>query len=210
MKYQSWIFFVNRYDLLKKAVASVRSDLRNLTILDNSPEKLLHQKSGLGVPEYPPPFSFTYVESTNFALSSGLRSGDDFVITMHNDAEALGESANVFLGKLNELVASGRKWGQLKTNYDALTAYNLAFVRECGLMDNFFSMYFADNDYFYRMKLAGYEIVEMPEIKDKIKHEVSSTLKAGFPPRVVHDIKFALYQQYYKMKWGAIFLRKGF
>lgn len=76
--------------------------------------------------------------------------------------------------------------------------------KQIGAFDEqLFPAYFEDNDYAYRIKLAGQMIVEVPEAT--FDHAGSSTLKAYSPAeRQQHHHDFTRNALYYQRKWGGL------
>lgn len=77
-----------------------------------------------------------------------------------------------------------------------------AVVDKVGLFDEqFFPAYFEDNDYFYRMQLAG---IKLEALQTNITHYPSSTLERYTPEqKEAHHGQFRSNQSYYIAKWGG-------
>lgn len=66
----------------------------------------------------------------------------------------------------------------------------------------FYPAYFEDNDYSYRLRLAGFPMVIVPECQ--YSHVGSATLAAYTPgERAAHDAAFNKNATYYAQKWGG-------
>jgi len=126
----------------------------------------------------------------------------DSLIYMHNDAEAAPGTPERFLATLEEAVAARRRWGVAFTHYDTLAAVNMTMVSEVGPWDTLLPQYFADNDYYRRVRLAGYEVIEtgLPVIHAE---GGSNTIKSDRRRLFLNSVTFPLYEKYYTTKWGG-------
>jgi len=202
MKYVLGISFVVRMDLLHRAVESIRPLWPHTVVIDNSEERLLRGSAWLRqrVRVYEPPVPFTVPQKFNYLQELAAGSGCDVYLHMHDDGEAEPGSAELFLRKVEELVRSGRKWGIAYTNYDVLSAINMAAVRVVGPWDPTFVQYFSDNDYYWRLHAAGFEHVwtGIP-----VKHYGSSSTQSHAYRKAVFNAVFPLHHRYYRRKWGG-------
>jgi hypothetical protein len=196
--YRAYIFHVNREDLLQKAVASARDLWKELTVVDNS-------TNGLEVPipyvhVLRPTVPLTAIQSINFAMMNTRTQGAKIAIWMHSDAEAHPGSCLALVEYARRMNVEGRKWGTLFTNYDALAALNTELIDTVGLWDTTFHSYFGDNDYYRRIRLAGYECIDtgIP-----VYHTASQTINSDPELRFRNSITFPLYQAYYVAKYGG-------
>ena len=69
--FAAYVFFVNRPDLLQRAVDAFPQLQDDLTIIDNSPEYI--RDMPFGVSAYRPPVPFSYTQSMNFMLKDAIR-----------------------------------------------------------------------------------------------------------------------------------------
>lgn len=202
MRYIVGIPYVNRLDLLNRAVASIRPYWPHTYVLDNSADSELKGHAGLNelVNIIHPPVPLTFTQSMNWFQRIAAEQGADAVMYMHTDAEAHPGTPEAFLRVLTELKQSGRKWGLALTNFDALAAYNMEAVRAAGPWDTVFSSYFADIDYHRRLRLAGYEEIftGLP-----VDHHESSSRKSDPCLNFLIDSTWPLYERYYELKWGG-------
>jgi hypothetical protein len=196
--YRAYIFHVNREDLLQKAVASARDLWKELTVVDNS-------ANGLEAPipyvhVLRPTVPLTAIQSINFAMVNTRAQGAKIAIWMHSDAEAHPGSCLALVEYARRMNTEGRKWGTLFTNYDALAALNTDLIDTVGLWDTTFHSYFGDNDYYRRIRLAGYECIDtgIP-----VYHTASQTINSDPELRFRNSITFPLYQAYYVAKYGG-------
>lgn len=196
--YCAFIPFVNRIDLLKKAVASA-SDLRQyLLVIDNSKEGLEGED---GDPQIlRPSVPLTFSQTMNLILFLTRRARSRICIFMHSDAEAGIGSTSALVTEARKLVEAKKKWGVLFTYYDTLAAFNPEAFEDIGGWDTNLPWYFSDNDSYRRLRLAGWECIEtgLP-----VKHEPSSTINSDDNLKFLNSVTFPLYESYYRRKWGG-------
>jgi hypothetical protein len=206
LKYLIVIGFVNRLDLLQIAIQSIQPFWPYLTVIDNSESKDLRHSDWLKsiASIYEPPIPLNFCQMMNLIQKMGMQQGCDVVMFMHNDAEAPPGVPLQFLAKLNELQATGRKWGVALTNYDILVAFNMEAVKAVGLWDSNLPSYFTDADYYCRIWRSPYEEIEtgLPVIHHNLG---GSTYKSDPYRNKVNDCTFKLYEQFYIKKWGGTF-----
>ncbi|MCI3926316.1 glycosyltransferase family 2 protein [Paenibacillus sp. TRM 82003] len=193
--------YVNRLDLLMKAIHSVKPFWPSAIVIDNSKGHDLRQAPYLHA-VYEPPTPLTYSQSQNLLHRWGAEQKADVVIFMHNDAEAAPGTAERLLQLLYELQASGRRWGAVLTQWDTLAAYNMQAIREVGPWDTILPQAFAEHDYFRRLQLAGYEVVE-PGLEVSHHDGGANTIKADPEMAFYYGKMFPLYERYYVAKWGG-------
>lgn len=196
--YAMYIPYVNRPDLLDKAFSSAWDLRANLTIIDNSEDGLDRPFPGIYVMR--PPVPLTFSQTMNWMLADSRRHGASICMWMHSDAEAEEGSAMALLGAARVALDAGVRWGVLFTNYDAMSAINLKAVEEVGDFDTNIQWYTADNDYYRRMKLAGWDCMDTGI---EVKHTPSQTLNADPAIRAQVDTLIPLRTMYYETKWGG-------
>lgn len=196
--YAAVMTYVNRPDLLTRAVASMSDISENLTIIDNSPDGIdfIIAPSKYLRPTYP----LFFTQAINYALLEAKKTGCSFLLRQHADAMAHPGVCLKLVDMARKLTAEGRKWGVIFTVYDTLAAFNLAVLDDVGLWDTVFPAYYSDNDWFRRIQLAGYEFIESGLPMD---HESSAALLSDPDLRFMNDQTFSLYGDYYKRKWGG-------
>jgi len=201
-----YIPFVNRPDLLKKAVDSVpviggwrdwQLNYLQVEVINNSGKPL---PDDINARESNPPVPLTFAQSQNWMLRISEDFLEPFYIFMHSDAEAGEGTVQKLIELAQSLTNEGRKWGLIMTNYDALAAFNTAAFREVGGWDTELSWYHSDTDMYRRLELAGYELVKsnLP-----VKHEASQTLNSDQAIKRNVDLMFPCRVAYYKAKWGG-------
>jgi len=195
-----YIPFVNRRDLLDKAVASARVIENAVHVIDNSTE---------GINDTFPPFHrlrpvvpLTFAQTQNWMLAMAAETNPPapFYLFMHSDAEAGEGTVQKLIDMAYNLSSNRRKWGAIFTAYDALAAFNTAAFRHVGGWDQYLEWYCSDNDMYHRLRLAGYEIVEsgLP-----VEHTPSQTLNSDSIVRLKVDLMVPCRQAYYAAKWGG-------
>ncbi len=200
MRYLHGIPFVNREDLLSLAVASARPLWPHTIIVDNS-------AGGLSPADWPvavlrPSLPLSFSQTMNLLQAEAAARSCDALLFMHNDAEAAAGTPERLLAALAEAHEARRRWGVAFTNYDTLAAFNTEAVACAGAWDTTLPQYFADNDYYRRLRLAGYEEL-CTGLPVTHHNDASSTVKSD-PWRGHHNgVTFPLYAGYYAAKWGG-------
>ncbi|HEV2494499.1 MAG TPA: glycosyltransferase family 2 protein [Terriglobia bacterium] len=201
MKYLLGIPFTNRKDLLERAIASVKPLWPHALIVDNSEPGL--DPAAWPVQVVPPPVPLTFSQTMNLLQRLASEGLCDALLYMHNDAEAGPGTAERLLAIAGEALVSGRRWGVAFTHYDTLASFNMTAVREVGRWDTNLPQYFADNDYYRRVRLAGYEIIEtgLP-----VTHAAggSNTINSDSHRLFLNGVTFPLHERYYAAKWGGL------
>ena len=197
--FAAYVFYVNRPDLIRRAVGSFTDLLKDMTVVDNSviPDFLPHTR-----PVFRPPVPLSYTQSMNWMLADATRRGKDFIIHFHSDATSTNPDAvSQLLDYARRMKAEGRRWGCLWTFYDILWAINPVAMNDIGGWDTNFAAYFSDNDIKRRLNLAEWETIDT-NIRG-MSHEGSATLKSDRRLEFLNGQTFPLYQQYYYAKWGG-------
>lgn len=201
-----YIPFVNRPDLLKKAVDSVpviggwrdwQLNYLQVEVINNSGKPL---PDDINARESNPPVPLTFAQSQNWMLRISEDFLEPFYIFMHSDAEAGEGTVQKLIELAHSLTNEGRKWGVIFTNYDALAAFNTAAFREVGGWDTELSWYHSDTDMYRRLELAGYELIEsgLP-----VNHTPSQTLNSDPEIKRRVDLMFPFRVFYYRAKHGG-------
>jgi GT2 family glycosyltransferase len=203
MKYIVGIPYVNRLDLLQKAIESIKPYWDHTLIIDNSDDRDLrgHDLSSK-VRIYEPPVPLTFTQSMNYIIRLAEERGCDIWMYMHSDAEAHEGTPETFLSIVESLLKEDRKWAVALTLGDTLAAYNMEAQKEIGYYDTIIRDYFADTDYYYRMELAGYERVFTP-LSEKMSHFQSATINSDIRRAFINTITYPQAQAYYELKWGG-------
>lgn len=219
VKYRLHIPYASRTDLLQQAVESVRA-IGNIHLWADGCAPVDY--AGVEMHVLPP---LGPVSVINLMLQNSLDAGDDVAFLMHNDAYCLPGGAEMMLRRAYEQHAKGGKWGALFSLYDVFMCVNLAAIRDIGWWDVRFFQYKADNDYYRRMRLKGWEIIgyntddvplktkrEYPQspvvgalIHEgyKVIHHGSATIKSDDLFRRKTRCFETAIADYYRLKWGG-------
>ncbi len=192
MRYKLHIPFVNRSDLLADAVESLR-DIGNIHVWADGvePPELDHVTT-----HRLPPLPFTGV--MNMIIQSSWE--DDVMFFAHNDCLAAKNRAEEFLQFIYHL---NEKWGLVHTHYDVLCAFNMDAVCEVGYWDTQWSQYTADCDYYHRIRLAGWPILQFGGAGIQHRNDASNTIKADSSYNRVTQFRTQFDKEYYEFKWGG-------
>ena len=191
--------FLNRPDQLSTAIISLRKIWSNTVIIDNS-------ETGLNTSDWPvtilrPPISFSFCQSMNWLRKRALDAKLYAYGLVHTDA-IVGEGAiDRMLAVLESAQRDNRHWGVAFSNYDAFAMYSTAMEREVGPWDTFLQQYYCDTDKYYRLRVAGYEVIEIGG--DDVQHTPSSTLNSDPELKFLNSVTFPLYGLYYQQCWGG-------
>jgi hypothetical protein len=203
MKFLLSMGYVNRKDLLYKALDSIKPYLEQTVVIDNSDLCDLrddkHVKSLVTV--YEPPIPLTFTQKMNFMQQKAKENNCEVVMYMHNDAEAKPSTPEALLSLIENLNREERKWGVIFTNFDILSAFNMEVVEKIGPWDTNLPQYFSDIDYYRRIRLAGYEHI-WSDLPVDHHNNGMSTLKSDQYRKVVNEITWPLFERYYITKWG--------
>src|SRR5262249_22156848 len=100
-------------------------------------------------------------------------------------------------------MASEQRWGMVFTHYDTLAAFSMEMTRVVGQWDTTLPQYFADGDYYQRVRCAGYEIINTG-LPVTHHNSGSNTFKSDPQRRFLNSVTFPLYERYYAAKWGGL------
>ena len=199
--FAAYVLYVNRPDLLQRAIEGLPQLAADLTIIDNS-EVDNGDLKGLGITVYRPPVPFTYSQSMNWMLKTATSRGKDFIINFHSDAtNSNPEAANELLARCREERDKGTSWGCLWTFYDILWAINPVALNDIGGWDTNFHAYFTDQDTRRRLHMANWETIDT-HIQG-LDHEGSSVIKSDRKLEYLNGVTFPLFRHYYLAKWGG-------
>lgn len=200
MKFLLGIPYVNRPDLLRLAVASVRPFHARTVIIDNS-------EQGLFPADWPvevlrPSVPLTFSQTMNLLQNLAFERGCEALLSMHNDAEAEAGTCERLLAIIEESFRTERRWGVIFTHYDTLAAFSMEMVAAVGPWDTTLPQYFADNDYYRRVRLLGFETIDTG-LPVTHHHNASSTVKSDPWLGWINGVTYPLHGQYYAAKWGG-------
>lgn len=205
-------------DLLECALDSIASYGENRFIIDNSPRcsslgyhcEHLHLSEIVTDPKYlgrwngvkviQPTVPLSCSQTFNLIMRLTLEQGKKFCVWMHSDAHAPDGTADALLEFMRKTEQDHPKWGVIFTHYDVLSVLNAELLYEVGLWDTILPQYFCDNDYYRRLKLAGYEAIES---RLHVDHVGSQTINSNAERKFLNSVTFPIYQHYYIQKWGG-------
>ncbi len=200
MKYLFGIPFTSRHDLLERALESMKPLWAHAGIVGNSDRGL--DALAWPVPVMRPSVPLTFSQTMNLLQRLAAELSCDVLISMHDDGQAGPGTAGRFLDAIEEALTSGRRWGVAFTAYDTLASFSMAMACEVGPWDTLLPQYFADNDYYRRINLAGYEVIETG-LPVTHANGGSSTIKTDSRRMFLNSVTFPLYERYYATKWGG-------
>ena len=206
MRYLIGIPYVTGPEFTEKALASLEGYHAHVTILDCSeppaappPRATAFRAPAWHVDRPRVPLGFT--QSMNYFQALAVEREADVLLYMHNDAEAGCTTVDKLLGFAGERNKQDERWGVLFTNYDALAAFNVKMFAEVGPWDAriFPFPYYSDNDYYRRVKLAGWELIDtgLPCL-----HHGSHSLKISPRYKFLNDVTFCVQRDLFVRKWG--------
>jgi len=208
-KYTKFIFIpvVNHFELLKKAVSSLKLGLLDEYIIFNN------SGSPIDPTEYPgfkimnnECHKMTFMQTQNYFIDYAINNSYDYFMFMHNDGEDLDGTLERLVMKSEELISAGDNWGVIFTHYDVLCSFNTICSKVVGHWgDDQWPKeqktgYYLDVDYYRRITLAGFKKINIP---NNVAHNVASnTIK---DPKEFADwrkISDKVCNHYIK-KWGG-------
>lgn len=196
--YCLYVPYVNGPALLRRAVGSVRE--LGPVVVNNSGIDIAGGKERV----FAPPVPLTFAQTMNYGLKQAGQASVDYCLFLHADAEAAPGTGDKLLQLCHDWGANNTppvpQWGAIFTNYDAFVALSVAACRAVGPWDTNLPQYFSDNDYYHRLRLAGYPTLDSGL---EVRHEPSQTIKADARLAYINRVTFPLYEQYYAHKWGG-------
>jgi hypothetical protein len=178
-------------------------------LIDNSGcQELSTQGFGKDFLVIEPIVPLTLTQSHNTLIQIANEKACDFFMFMHNDAVAESGIPENFLELVQQLFDEKRNWGALFTDEvggshpDLLAAYNMKAINDVGRYDIVFHDYFSDWDYYRRMIIKGYELIDSG-LNLIHQNGGSNTIHSNRMMNLLHHITFRLYRHYYILKWGG-------
>lgn len=198
--YRAYVPWVNRGDLLRRAVDSVEYLWPMLSIIDNSEVGLSGQWPCV---VYRPPVPLTFSQSQNAMFADARQYGARFLIWFHADCQVPKGACEKLIDFVRSDLQAGKRVGVWYCYYDVLSAVNLAMVKEVGGYDTNIRAYKGDQDYYRRVRLAGWETVNTEIEVDALRrsHIGSQTIKNDPRLEFTNGIVQYLDSLYYQQKW---------
>jgi len=201
--FHAYIPYINRPDLLKRAVDSVPELWHNLTVVDNS-DYGVDTELPDSVEVFVPPVPLSFSQSQNFFFRDAKWNRNcRFIVWLHNDCEIPQGAAQQLIERVRDYYAEGRKWGVCFTYYDILSAVNLDMIDEVGGYDTNIFSYKSDQDMYRRVQLAGWELVNTEIEVEAIKagHVGSQTIRSDERLNLINGVTQTMAAFYYESKW---------
>ena len=204
MKKFIFIPVVNNFDLLEKAVRSVKPNLFDeYIIFNNSGEHIpdnVYSNTSFRV--FTPDSSHTFTETQNAMRQYAINNKYDYYCFMHNDGEILDDTD---IKLINHIESLDKQWGVVFTYYDVFCAFNTNAVKFIGPWSDPSwppqkSGYYLDNDYYRRLSLAGYEKIDIEG--DGVSHVSSATIKNEIESQIWKSQVDNVHKHYIR-KWGG-------
>ena len=193
MELPVYIPYVNRPDLLLKAVQSLGKYAAKVVVIDNSENQDVETKVP-GTDVFKPCVPLSFTQSQNWMMKTS-----DIYIWMHVDAEASEDAYEKLCAKVEEV--KDTKWGVIYMRYDIFSAVNGKAGRELGGYDNVFMDYSSDVDFYHRLDLAGLKRINLGH--PDIKHVGSQTIKSDVVLGIKNAFMGSSRHDYYLKKWGG-------
>ena len=193
--------YVNNRELLEKAIQSLKPLWRSLIVIDQSEEDLVAQWANEIAGVYRVGFrSISFTQMMNWATEEAFSRRVRLLGFVHSDAECVGDEVPEAImsfarGLLTERI------GVTFTNYDAFAVFNVDALQVVGPWDESFRWYFADNDYYYRLRLLGWSAAEFGG--SQVRHIPSQTLQADARIRGEVNASWEWTVRHYEHKWGG-------
>lgn len=196
-----YVPYVNNPELLDRAVRSVRSLWPSLVVIDQSEDGLRAPWIADVAGVYRVPFrAISFTQMMNWARAEAMSRGVRLLAFVHSDAECDGDDvAESVLARARAHLAE--RVGVTFTHYDAFAVFNVGAIGEIGPWDETFRWYFADNDYYRRMRLLGWRSEEFAG--SRVRHAVSQTLRSD--GRIAAEVSrsWDWHLRHYAHKWGG-------
>ena len=197
---------VNNFHLLEKAINSLPNNIfDDYFIFNNSNGKIPIDTKQFKIIDH---FGrLTFRQTQNAMREYAIINKYDYYCFMHNDGEILDDTAERLVQMADEYIENKKKWSVIFTNYDVLCAYSTDCVNEIGKWgdDKWLKTqqtgYFLDNDYYRRMKLSSYEVLQLPN-SNVLHNEYSNTIR-DTTEKKNWELQNKIVQDHYRNKWGG-------
>ncbi len=197
----TYIPYVNRPDLLDRAVLSIPDLWPSLVVIDQSADGLNPQDhcwmNKIAGVFRSAPSSMSFSQMMNWAQAEAFDRQARHLIFMHNDTECLqGVPSRVL-----DCARANQQAGVVFTYYDAFAVFNMDAVREVGPWDETFNWYFSDNDYYRRVLLRDWKCHNFGG--EGVVHHGSQTHRSDpvIGGQVSADWRW--HTDHYRHKWGG-------
>lgn len=145
------------------------------------------------------PFAYKFTEIMNVAFTWALMKKYEYIGFMHADSEA--RDHMIWDKLLNHARESKDKVGVWYTVYDVLALFRSETIIDAGFWDESFTHYYADNDYYHRVRMAGWKCDNSG--LTGINHYGSYTIKhCKEKQKEHHDHAWSYSSAHYVHKWS--------
>ena len=200
--FAAYVFYVNRPELLRRAILALPAWHDDLTIVDNSTTGVPDLELPFTPRVYTPPIPLLYSQTMNWMLKDAQSKKVDFIAHFHSDADSANPTAaQELLDYARRFKAEGKRWACLWSYYDIAWIVNPLALADIGGCDTHFRDYFTDQDLKRRWHLAGWETHDT-HIQG-LSHEGSATINSDRKLREINARLFTLYGAIYGTKWGG-------
>lgn len=203
MRYKLYIPFTNEHKSFRKMADNYPP---GALVIDNRPSDDRNPPNPFGnlrtiVPSAPLHFSQIMNMIRKLAIDSQL----DFYLWAHADCVC---DRHVFDGlaeRMSRRLESGERLGVLFTFYDILSAVSVECAQRVGEWDwRFFPQYYADNDYYRRVRLAGYSTPTDDELAKCVVHDNGGGQSKRDRRKDFADSGWwPVATRFYALKWGG-------
>lgn len=208
MKNFIFVPVVNHFDLLEKAIRSIKPEIFNEYIIFNNSEQEVPEELYKDTPfrVWQPPFPMTFTQTQNIMRAYAMDNKFESYAFMHNDGEVLDDTDVRLVAFAETQNKAKNKWGIIFTSYDVLCIFNTNAVREIGVWgdENWpeqRSGYYLDNDYYRRLDQSGYAHVHLEN--SNVSHEKSSNTIQVESEAATWRLQQEAVVEHYINKWGG-------
>ena len=205
-----FIPYVNCPELFLKAVLSTLPNAKNGLgiIIDNrsdqslpSPFELIMDTEAVNYFSITQPcVPLTTAQTMNFMLKSADKLCKEFFTWIHSDGEVTGDSMRL-INYVNQM-PSNSNWGAVFTRYDVYCAFNVEACKKIGDWDWLrFPYYFLDNDYYHRLKEAGFPCLNIGGEDVIHNNNASNTIKNDSLRNRINQLLFPVQQTLFNEKY---------
>lgn len=195
--------YVNRPDLLRGAVDSLRPLHDRLVLVDNSPPEGALDPAAWPGRVLRPPVPLSYSQTQNLLQGLLLGGRAEALVFAHSDMACEAHALQRLLRALDRLERQVPGWGVVFTRYDVLAAFHRRAVERVGPWDVALPWYSSDMDWYHRVDLAGLRIVQLGGEGVRHVEGPSATIRADWRLRHRTAQVSQLSRAYYRVKWGG-------
>ena len=166
-----YVVFVNGYDLLEKALASLQAIRESIIVVDNRDIFTQQPPPPLGYQTFKPEFPLCQAQLLTLLALRCQRDGFEWFTWSHHDSVSLFHEGETTIVKLRNLARHATNWGLIFTRYyacpdpwnhvDTMCAVNVnAVLSQGGWAWYRFPDYYSDYDLYGKLRKAGFEMIQ--------------------------------------------------